>query len=282
MMARSLGILSLLALFTLSGCCTTTTCGPCGQPMTCFCLPCLPKPIVWDGCGNECGPNACQGCGDYCCGGGCGPLSQGLFPWLGGLWTCGRGCSEIYCDEWVSDPPDCCDPCDQCYGSYTGRGGGYCCLGPCQRLLAAMHGYRYCGPPNSGPWRPIFGHCGQGGACGCGDPACGCGGGAPHGADVYYDGPIIASGAPVPTTQGAPAPATLGPPVPEETSILDENWDAARPAPQPSRPMHNARQPQNGQMGRLQARPQNQPRIVTRNTQPGYPPVGAGVRRASY
>lgn len=285
MMARSLGILSLLTLLTGSGCCTMSTCGPCGQPMRCFCLPCLPKPIVWNGCGNECAPHACQGCGDMGCGG-CGPLSQGLFPWLGGLWTCGRGCSEIYYDEWASDPPDCCDPCDQCYGSFTGQGGGYCCLGPFQRLLAATHGYRYCAPPSTGPWKPIFGHCGHaGGACGCGDPGCGCGGGAPHGADVYYDGPMTVTEAPGPTTQSTPAPATKGVPLPmpEETSILDENWDAPRPTPQPGRPMHNARQPQSGQLGRAMPRQQQtQPRIASRNTQPGYPPAAANIRRASY
>jgi hypothetical protein len=274
MMARSLGILTLFALITGSGCCTTTTCGPCGQPMRCVCWPTLPKPIVWDGCGNECGPNNCQGCGDYCCGGGCGPLSHGgLFPWLGGLWSCGRGCGQVYCDEWISDPPDCCDPCDQCHGAFTGQGGGYCCLGPCQRLLAALHGYRYCAPPNSGPWRPIFGHCGYGA---CGDPACGCGGASPHGADVYYDGPIETSGPSVPSAKGAPVP------MPEETSILDENWEIPKSAPQPGKPMHNARQPQGAQMGRAMPRQQAPPRVVSRNTAPSNTPVGMGIRRASY
>jgi hypothetical protein len=71
--------------------------------------------------------------------------------------------------------------------------------------------------------------------------------------------------------------------MPEETSILDENWDAPRPAPQPGRPMHNARQPQNGQLGRTAPRQmQMQPRVVTRNMQPSNQPVGAGIRRASY
>ena len=80
-----------------------------------------------------------------------------LLAWLGGC-LARAGCGEIYCDEWKSDPPDCCDPCDQCYGEFTGPH-GYCCLGPCQRLLACLDGYKYCSPPVSGPWRPIFGHC---------------------------------------------------------------------------------------------------------------------------
>jgi hypothetical protein len=44
----------------------------------------------------------------------CGPL---LRPWFGGGCGCGScdggcsGCGELYVDEWISDPPACCDPC---------------------------------------------------------------------------------------------------------------------------------------------------------------------------
>jgi hypothetical protein len=35
--------------------------------------------------------------------------------------TCGHGCSnEIYWDEWYSDPPDACDPCNRC-GQFVGQ-----------------------------------------------------------------------------------------------------------------------------------------------------------------
>jgi hypothetical protein len=231
--------------------------------MNCFCLPCWPKPIVWDGCCNECGPCPGEGCDEYCCTrGGCGPLGcNGLFPWLRGTWSCGRGCGEVYCDEWISDPPDCCDPCDQCHGVFVGQSGGYCCLGPFQRLLAALHGYKYCPPPQCGPWRPIFGNCGRGYAvCGCGDVGCtGCGGGAPHGADVYYNGPI--------GTKAVPH---------EGGHILQENWDIPKPAPQPGKPLHNARQPQPEQLGQAtMARP-----AVQTAFRPN--PADIRVRRASF
>lgn len=266
MMARLLCVLSLLALGAGGGCCCTTACGPCGQPMNCLCLPQIPKPIVWNGCCNDCGPCPGEGCDSYCCGGGCGPLGgQGLLPWLRGTWSCGRGCGEVYCDEWVSDPPDCCDPCDQCHGVFTGQGGGYCCLGPFQRLLAALHGYSYCAPPQCGPWRPIFGHCGPvHGGCGCGGTGCSsCGCGAAHGADIYYQGTVEG-------TKVAPMQKVEG------TSILQENWDVPKATPEPGKPIHNARQPQSGQVGRASGyRPNNQA-VVRQNTAP------AGVRRASY
>ncbi len=54
--------------------------------------------------------------GDACCTGCLSPLQQ--------LMGCSSGCGEIYWDEWLSDPPDCCDPCDQC-GNWIGPHG--CC-----------------------------------------------------------------------------------------------------------------------------------------------------------
>lgn len=32
---------------------------------------------------------------------------------------CCDGCGEKYCNEWHSDPPACCEPCDNC-GAYIG------------------------------------------------------------------------------------------------------------------------------------------------------------------
>lgn len=54
--------------------------------------------------------------------------------------TCGAGCGEFYLDEWMSDPPDCCDPCDGC-GNYTGRGGcGGCWGGGCGGCRPGLFG----------------------------------------------------------------------------------------------------------------------------------------------
>lgn len=68
----------------------------------------------------------------------CGPPDSGLRPWKasqcescgGGTFaekaSCRTGCGEIYWDEWLSDPPDCCDPCDDC-GNWVGPQS--CCRG---------------------------------------------------------------------------------------------------------------------------------------------------------
>ncbi|HEY2413761.1 MAG TPA: hypothetical protein VGI40_16035 [Pirellulaceae bacterium] len=241
MMARWIGFALLSASLFGSGCCCTP-CGPCGQPTCCFSLPCIPKPIVWDGGCNDCGPNSCTSCAGYGNHGcqTCGIFGNGgLFPGLGSCMSCGKGCSDIYIHEWISDPPDCCDPCDQCQGQFTGPH-GYCCRGPFQRILSAFHCYKYCPAPYCGPWRPIFGHCGCGGgsgAMGCCDagPSCGCGGvgcstcagGGPAGGEVYYEGaPGQAVPRPTPSTriqQGAPTPG--------ETTIIEESVEAPRMRP---------------------------------------------------
>ncbi len=247
-MARWLcAVIVSASLFSSGCCCFRGPCDPCGNPTCCFSCPllrCL-HPIAWDPCSNDCGPNACESCGAYCGGGCCGdgllahcPLFHGGG--LRGCLSCGRGCSEIYCDEWKSDPPDCCDPCDRCYGQFTGAHGP-CCLGPCQRILAWLDGYRYCPPPNCGPWRPIFGHCSPwAGAWGGGSPGCStCAGGAPHGADIYYDGTMTAPGvisqgasirtqpaAPAPNAapgRGTPAPRALPEPRRESASIQEDD-----------------------------------------------------------
>ncbi len=258
-MARWLCTFSISAMLFSSGCCCfRPSCDPCGNPTCCFSFPllhCL-HPIAWDGCCNECGPSSCEPCGNRC--GGCrdGLLSHCfLFGGLRGCLSCGRGCSEIYCDEWKSDPPDCCDPCDQCYGQFTGPH-GYCNLGPCQRILAWLDGYRYCPPPNCGPWRPIFGHCSPWAGQSCGDPGCStCAGGSPQGADVYYDDAVMTQGAPirtqrsipaqnaVPGGSGTPAPRALPEPRREAAGIFqDENLNAPRSQPraQPARQLPTA------------------------------------------
>ena len=94
------------------------------------------------GCG-DCTAASCGDCGP--CGGGCypGPILRGL----GSLFSCHGGCGEVYYDEWCSDPPDCCDPCNSC-GDYTGYG----CCSPWNPLagLSSLWGYRYAGGCGSG------------------------------------------------------------------------------------------------------------------------------------
>jgi len=279
-MARWFCASIISALLFSSGCCCLS-CGPCGpKACCCLCLPCLPKPIVWNGCNNECSANCGQSCADFCgpCGG-CGIFSHGLCGCLRNCLSCGRGCNDVYINEWISDPPDCCDPCDKCYGQFTGQQ-GYCCLGPFQRLLACLHGYSYCPPPNCGPWRPIFGHCGTCPPCGCGGAGCAsCGGGPVHGADIYYQGPVGTNKTLAPQGMGIPTPPA------DSTNILEENWDAPRAIQTPGRPIHNAKQPQRGQMGR---RPPSQQKSQPKSQSDMRPVsqygnvVGTGVRQANY
>jgi hypothetical protein len=58
---------------------------------------------------------SCDACG--VCGGAC----EGHTPssYTKHMLTCASGCGEIYWDEWLSDPPDACDPCDHC-GNFVG------------------------------------------------------------------------------------------------------------------------------------------------------------------
>jgi hypothetical protein len=61
--------------------------------------------------------------GEGLCDSACGPQrSRGLIGCLRKLLTCGSGCGELYVDEWLNDPPDCCDPCDNC-GNWIGPHG---------------------------------------------------------------------------------------------------------------------------------------------------------------
>lgn len=273
MMARTVCALVVVSLAGLAGgcCCCPTSCGP-GGPCEVGCF-CLPKPIVWTGGCNECGPGPCTSCSDGC--GDCGILAclrRGL--------TCGKGCGEIYINEWVSDPPDCCDPCDQCYGQYTGPH-GTCCLGPFQRLLAAFHGYSYCPKPCCGP--VCGGLCNRGGCgpvCGCGGVGCdSCGGGAPHGA-VLSGGPSFDAGyqegvlPPPAQMRMSPTPAhTHGP----THSILEENWNIPKSQPVPGRPIHKAQQPQSPMGGQRAQMSRPVPRTAA-NRQA----VGTGVQQANY
>jgi hypothetical protein len=289
MMARRFAIVALLTVAGGSGCCCAP-CGPCGAgpcgPGGCGSpagmyggplFPCLPRPMAWNGACNECDP---------CPGGPCGPC--GLLPWLCRCLTGCKGCGDIYIHEWISDPPDCCDPCDNCNGQFTGnRACNVCCLGPCQRILSALHGYSYCPAPYCGPWRPLFPclgarGCGHGGCGGCG--VCGMDGMPAHGADIYYDGAMQGampqgampqSGAPRSAAPQEVTPRSTSQPATEGTSILDENWDVPKTRPEPGKPIHNAKQPPRSQTsGRY--RPPGQ-QVAGRPQS-----VGTGVRRTNY
>jgi hypothetical protein len=83
-----------------------------------------------DDCGGcaDCGD--CTACGSGPCG--CPPLFGGFFRML----TCSAGCGEIYWGEWINDPPDECDPCDDC-GNWIGP--QTCC--PPKGLKKLCHGF---------------------------------------------------------------------------------------------------------------------------------------------
>lgn len=293
MMARLLVVMHLVALLAGVGCCCQPLCAdPCGGPAcgpacnTCFCLP---KPIIWDGSCNDCGPGPCESCAD--CSGDC-----GILPLLRRSKVCGKGCGEVYWGEWISDPPDCCDPCDQCYGVYTGPNDGCCNLGPCQRLLAALHGYKYCPKPCCGePCAPLCNKPACGGCGGCGDVGCtSCGYSGAHGADIYYDGPV----------ETHMHPHALPHAAPHGGNIMQENWDIPKSKPVPGKPIHKAQQPR-GQYTRRSTSPTGRPTglppaqsqgrtsrpvmsrssqaaIWERQTSRSGQPVGTGVKPAGY
>jgi hypothetical protein len=275
MTARWLIVLTGVLALSLSGCCCLGPCGgrgpypaaacgpdcggceggaclaPCAPGCGLFahgCCLCIPKPIVWCGTENECGPHGCDSCA-------C-PSDCGLFSFCRWNKTCGRGCSDVYWGEWISDPPDCCDPCDQCFGQWTGPH-GYCRLGPMQHLLAAFHGYKYCPKPCCGEW--CGGFCHKHACTSCGGIGCNaCGG------EHFHHGTV---------TPAAPGEVYYEH-APHGQSILDENWDRPPgPKPIPGKPIHKAQQPGPLKVGHAQPMPPTAQRV-----QPTY---GRMVRTAA-
>lgn len=228
MMARWALSVAAVVLLTASGC----ACGPCGGgayaggacgPGGCggdVCGPILPRAIRYQG------SHDCEGCdttfawcqppgGKVPPGGACGSCATtgspcgdcGILSFLRCRMTACKGCGEVYYGEWLSDPPDCCDPCDRCHGQFTGQGG--CCPpGFFARLAAGIRGMR-CG---TGP-------------CGCGQSGCGGSCGNAHWShETSYGGGYIDDAGP--------------------QSILEENWDPAPgPKPVPGKPIHKAQTP---------------------------------------
>lgn len=67
-------------------------------------------------------------------------------------WGCSQ-CGELYWSEWFNDPPECCDPCNNC-GDYVGHQ-------PCSRCAA--------GPAEPECTGPICSECSTVGCATCGD-----------------------------------------------------------------------------------------------------------------
>jgi hypothetical protein len=83
----------------------------------CSCLPCLDRPYIPSGHADSWDPvlGSCGTCG--VCGGTCDGHTPASY--IKHRLTCGSGCGEIYWGEWLSDPPEKCDPCDDC-GNWIG------------------------------------------------------------------------------------------------------------------------------------------------------------------
>jgi len=142
---------------------------------------------------------SCGDCGD------CGDNCDGYRPGhpLGNLMGCASGCGEVYWGEWTSDPPDCCDPCDDC-GNWVGtRFRGFPFV---QHLLAGLHG-------------ALTGQCAA--LCG-GCPVCL--NGAAQGETAYYEEEFVA---------GLPAEEVYM--APEATQATGPT-EAAEPAPESAEP----------------------------------------------
>lgn len=225
MMARGIGIVACLALLVSSGCVCRGPCGVIRDPLGACepdcghtCMPALNYDRVWRGgpC-NDCGPGGCGTGSYYRCG-----LLPMLRAHLHGTATCGRGCGEVYWGEWVSDPPDCCDPCNSC-GDWQGR---QCCSPTlAQRLWWGAHGYRLGG---------------QHGDANCCGGCTGCGGGAVASAS-YYEGGVVGKPGCNCGGHGGHSHGEVIHPAPSG-NILHENWNN-EPLPTSNQPTHQAKRP---------------------------------------
>ena len=221
-MSLQRGIISLVALFLLSsasgcilgrnlpcvgGCgdcgiiddCSSCGGGSCGiAAPACGCDSCGPScgcDTFSGGCASFCGDGCIDGCasyGSWNCGESCcprGPAMGTPFQWLRYNLGCGGGCGDMYWGEWISDPPDCCDPCDN-HGNWTGCQS--CVRNDFFSGLRGIFGYRYC-PSSCG------GGCGDtcyggGGCTSCGGPGgyheggygSGCSGGSCGGTTIQH------------------------------------------------------------------------------------------------
>jgi len=115
------------------------------------------------GCGLGCGVQTCNDCDGI--GYGERVIPQRPFDRLrNGSLLCGSGCGEVYVDEWISTPPDCCGPCS----GADWVGGASPCSPYCwqpgdlfRRFNLTLLGGRYCTGAESSV------------DCGCSDGSCG-------------------------------------------------------------------------------------------------------------
>jgi len=162
---------------------------------------------------------ACDDCGPVVKGGGKGGAWQGVRPNT----YCDSGCGETYVHEWLSDPPDQCDPCNKC-GDYIGPRS---CEPRMVRLWRTIWGQQSCKPVRrcglivqcgctSVGGKGAIADCG-----GCGD--CGMGGMA-MGAVVTEPGMVVQP-APqiIPGSPAEAAPQTIPLPEPEEANPQGED-----------------------------------------------------------
>lgn len=171
------------------------SCG-CGQPTCGF----------DGGCGEPscgCGVAACDPCCINPCAAVCG-LFRSIGSCIFGCGGCNSGCGALYIDEWASNPPDCCDPCDS-YGQFTGGHGGCDGCGSCGgttgpacgRGFASIWGFKYLGHGGGGGCGCTAGSCGSyGSSVGHGGGDCGCQGhsvevGYPQGEIIHEQGPSV-------------------------------------------------------------------------------------------
>lgn len=150
--------------------------------------------------GGSCNGGSCHG--GSCHGGSCNGGSQCLKNKL----SCCKGCGEIYWGEWISDPPDDCDPCDG-HGNWVGP---RCCSPRWWEQLS-------CGAPGLWGWR-----CNSD-TCGNGESDC-CAGGVDQ-----FPGEEVIEGPTTPQKSGTPRPAT--PPRTGPTEAKPENSTPMQPVP---------------------------------------------------
>jgi len=138
-------------------------------------------------CGPRCGVTSCNDCDGA-------NYGQQVIPCRpfdrlrNGSLFCGSGCGEVYVDEWVSNPPKCCDPCEGADWIGPNSNCHSACRASCwqpgdlmRRLGLGLLGGRNCTGDQSSA------DCGCGG--GCSDGGCG-GNEVSFGGHVEYSSPI--------------------------------------------------------------------------------------------
>lgn len=200
---------------------------------------------------GDCGPGGCGDgdCGDAC--GACGPCGFHPLRSLFGALGCSSGCGEFYVDEWINDPPDKCDPCDE-HGGYVGHR-------PCKpRWFLGVRGL-------SGR------HCGGCDSC--------CEGGEMMGGHIpgHFDGPMHEGMMPEGEVIPTPEPATEG----EMETEMEQPTTTAR---RTTKPYYKAKAPPTARRAK-HAKTKTEPtpalRRVSHEVRPltAKSPIGSGVAR---